>query len=157
MSESLERATFKALAKVPADRYGTAAEFAEALAEVSHERVRATGPVAGTLGGGSGRNGEVAFAAGERTSGASGREAIRPTIYRVAVGLVVTVAFLTLIGMVTQWLFDSELQVPAQYVPTRADFPIMGARAVFPSTVYAIGAVIGFLVIRYLIRSLFWA
>ena len=60
--------------------------------------------------------------------------------------------FLTAVGFLSTTAFDIKLQIPAQHTPSRADFPIVGARAVIPSVIFAFMGLAAFVFLRYALR-----
>ena len=151
---SLERVTQKALARTPADRFRTAAEFAEALAAASGAQAGAAAPHAGT-------------APGVRESLETGLEPApgpsmevfpargAPLSRRLGIGVAYLVAagvLLTAIGFLTTAVYDVKLRVPSQFTPSRTDFPVLGIRAVIPGLTIAFVVLAGYVVLEYLAR-----
>ena len=143
--EALERVTLKALERTPADRFRTAAQFAAALAETPLEqddrasRARTSHPSPPAT--------ETHRApASDRTPSIS-RILGLTAMYALVAGL-----FLTAVGFLSTTTFDLKLQIPAEHPPSRADFPIVGARAVIPSVIFAFVGLTAFVFLRYVLR-----
>jgi hypothetical protein len=146
----LDDATLKALARTPADRFRTGAEFARALemaAAPSGALVVQPQPP---------RRGEV--------TGAEGAATEDPTHLQTAPAAVsmsrflgiaaVIVVLLSAIGFLTTAVYDVKMQVPSEYTPSRFDFPIVGVRALFPVLIFMFPVVIGFMIAKYALRML---
>jgi serine/threonine protein kinase len=143
--EALERVAMKALERTPADRFRTAAQFATAVAETSLEQD------------------DRASLARDAHPSPQTTEPHRvpspdrkPSISRM-VGLTVMYALvaglcLTAVGFLSTTNFDLKLQIPAEYTPSRADYPIVGARAVIPSVIFAFVGLAAFVFLRYALR-----
>lgn len=157
VSELLESVCFLALAKSPADRFGDARELMEALTEVEHERVRRAGRTA--------RHGKRAIPAAGRAAPAGeaddlvDRVATRlsalslDSVLRAAIWIAGTTLGLIVVGFLTVWLYDNQLQMPARYAPSESSYLAVGARALFPSAVYALAIVVAALILYYLLRG----
>jgi serine/threonine protein kinase len=144
VSESLERVCFRMLAKSPADRFQSAEELIVALTEVSYERVRETAPTR-TTGGvpttiPSGRRTDPVRAGHTPASmlDTAASQTSLPLLVRIVLGVVATSALLILVGFLTVTVYDEQLELPAQFTPSQSDFLVVGARALFPSSVYAL-------------------
>ena len=138
--EALERVTMKALERTPADRYRTAAQFAAALAETPLEqddRASRVSPPAT----------EAHRAQWPDRTPSMSRILGLTAMYALVAGL-----FLTAVGFLSTTTFDIKLQIPAEYTPSRADFPIVGARAVIPSAIFAFIGLAAFVFLRYALR-----
>lgn len=157
VSELLESVCFQALAKSPADRFGDAREFMEALTEVEHEWVRRAGRAA--------RHGKRAIPAAGRAAPVGeaddlvDRVATRlsalslDSVLRAAIWIAGTTVALIVVGFLTVWLYDNQLQMPARYAPSESSYLAVGARALFPSAVYALAIVVAALLFYYLLRG----
>jgi tRNA A-37 threonylcarbamoyl transferase component Bud32 len=146
VTPSLERVTRKALARTPADRYRTAGEFAEALAAASAAQAGTAPGVEETwLEPAPGPSMEAFPARGPSLS----RRLGIGVAYLVAGG-----ALLTGIGFLTTAVYDVKLRIPAEFTPTRTDFPVLGIRAVIPGLTIAFVALAGYVVLEYLTRLL---
>jgi hypothetical protein len=154
ITPSLERVTRKALARTPADRYRTAAEFAEALVVASAAQA-GTGH-AGTAPG----VGETVETGLEPAPGPSmeASPARGPPLSRwLGIGVAYLVAggaLLTAIGFLTTAVYDVKLRIPSQFTPSRTDFPVLGIRAVIPGLTIAFVALAGYVVLEWLARLL---
>jgi tRNA A-37 threonylcarbamoyl transferase component Bud32 len=139
---AVEQVILKALATTPADRFRSAPEFVQALS-----RAITTGiPPAGIP---PRSSGEVSVPA--TTAAAT------PVARWVATGAVVLVVggvLLTAIGLLATMTYDDKLQIPSQYTPSRLDFPLIGIRALIPALGQAFFVLVGFVLLRYVIRLL---
>ena len=129
--ESLEYVVSKALGRSPADRFKNALELREALQEVAEGRSITTG-----LG-----------------LAASDTPPTGPPIARwtgiATVATLVGLALLTTIGFLTTRVYDVKLGVPAEFSPTRSDFPVVGLQALVPELFWGFWAVLGFVAVSY--------
>ncbi len=125
--EYLERATIRALAKTPADRFKSADEFARAI----------EGDTGGLQ---VDRVGRLAVVTG--------------AVSRLGVLVATSLAavLLTIIGFLTTRVYDAKLAMPAEYTPSRLDFPLVGLQAVLPVLVNAFVAFMAFVALKYLWR-----
>jgi hypothetical protein len=145
VTEALERVTMKALERTPADRFRTAVQFAAALAETPLEPEDRT-----TQDRASHPSPQATEAHGAPSSDRT------PSISRIlgltAMYALVAGLFLTAVGFVSTTAFDIKLQIPAEYTPSRVDFPIVGARAVIPQIIFAFIGLAAFVFLRYTLR-----
>ena len=143
--EALERVTLKALERTPADRFRTAAQFAAALAETPLEqddrasRAQTSHPSPPAT--------ETHRAPSSDRTPSISRILGLTAMYALVAGL-----FLTAVGFLSTTAFDIKLQIPAEHTPSRADFPIVGARAVIPSVIFAFMGLAAFVFLRYVLR-----
>ena len=130
----VERATTRALAKTPADRFKSADEFAQAL---------------------SGETGE-SLVSGRWPLYADVPEAADVTRSLSRSGVLVVaslaLALLTSIGFFTTRVYDTMLALPAEYTPSRSDFPFVGLQALLPVLVFAFVEFVAFMALKYLWR-----
>jgi tRNA A-37 threonylcarbamoyl transferase component Bud32 len=135
VSPELERAIETALARTPADRFRTAAEFAQAL-----DAAAASGPPglaprpdhAAPI-----QAGPAAPAARLEQGVASEQPAADETV-RLPASRPLVVA----------------MGIPAEFTPSRWDFPVLGVRALIPSAVWAFIALVVFVALARLARLL---
>jgi uncharacterized membrane protein YhdT len=132
--ESLEYVVSKALARSPADRFRTAGELGEALQTVAEGRSISTG------------------------SGLAASDTRRkgPSISRwagiAAVAAAVSFVLLTTIGFLTTRVYDEKLGIPAEFSPTRSDFPVVGLQAFIPELFWGFWVVLAFVALSYVWR-----
>jgi hypothetical protein len=144
---SLETVVFCALAKAPADRFPTAAEFVRALEEVARERVRQTGPANGSTG--------PATATGEpRGTFRGAGEAPTAAVLRVLAGIAAALIVPTMVGFLTIRAFDVKVGLPEQISPSRSDYLTVGLKALIGPFVNGSLLVLAFLVVFYAARFL---
>jgi predicted Ser/Thr protein kinase len=148
ISETLESVVEKALARAPADRYRTAAEFAAALETVLHEQ-RDTAHVGGAM---EARTQERGGAERTSTTASSANQA-SSLIQLIGVAAVVLIVA-TAVGFLTTTVYDQVLNVPDQYTPSRLDFTILGVRALIPLLFTAFALLVGVIVLRQVGRLL---
>lgn len=136
VSEPLERVTLKALARTPADRFKTAVDFAQALATLPAEPA------------------EVVPHTASGTLAMETRETVRSRRRAGIVGLalVAGVALLTAIGFLSTRVYDIKLQIPAQFTPSRTDFPIVGIQALVLPMVFSFVVIAGYVMVKFLTR-----
>jgi len=160
VSEPLERVIFKALARTPADRFKTAAEFAQALRAAPAEQEGGSSPqpqVTPTPG-----DQYVPSLLTEVATPPAEPDAQQPRPRRsigamvgiAAVSLLVAGAALTALGLLTTAVFDIKLSLPAQFTPSRSDFPILGLRTLVPFFFYLFALLAAHLILRSLGRLL---
>jgi hypothetical protein len=132
--EHVEQAVTIALAKSPADRFGTVQEFGRALSgdfgdrtvvDVSEPSTVAPGPGASV----------------SRVAG---------TVTAVAAGLG---ALLTAIGFLSTRVYDLKLRIPIEHTPSRTDFAIVGAKALVPALVFCFAGVVVYVGLRFVWRG----
>ena len=130
--ESVEALTFKALARLAADRHQTAADLAAELGHLeSTVRTVASG---------------AALVQAVGMARAPGRLAVVGILYTAGVALL-----LTGIGLLSNRAFDLKIQIPPTYGPTRGDYLVVGIQAVIPLLLYAaVALAAAFVVGRYL-------
>lgn len=156
VSPALEHAIVKALARSPADRFRTAAEFAQAL-EAAAAPGRTGAPPhlddAARLHGGE-------YALDERgppppagVHPAAGAAVGLPTSSQLAIGAGALV-MLTMIGFLTTIVYDVAMGIPAEFTPSRWDFPVLGVRALIPAAVWGFVALVAFVALARLVRLL---
>ncbi len=155
VDEDVERVVLRSLAIVPADRYALATEFARALAEAERARVRSGGshPATGAV--------SQVVPPTEAADATAQPRAPRPasplsTARRLGISAIVATAvllLLTIIGFLSTKAFDIKLGVPAQYTPTRSDFVVVGAQALFPVLLDCCIAAIAGLLVWYVVRA----
>jgi hypothetical protein len=144
---SLETVVFCALAKAPADRFPTAAEFVRAIEEVARERVRQTGPANGSTG--------PATATGEpRGTFRCAGEAPTAAVLRVLAGIAAALIVPTMVGFLTIRAFDVKVGLPEQISPSRSDYLTVGLKALIGPFVNGSLLVLAFLVVFYAARFL---
>ena len=129
VSAAVEQVILKALATIPADRYATASEFAQALSASSAEPVPD----------------------GAETPAARPTPLVRWLAIGVAV-LAAGAALLSGIGLLATVAYDVRLQMPSQFSPSRTDFPLIGIRALIPALSVAFVGLVGYVVLGYLLR-----
>ncbi|MCH7563729.1 MAG: serine/threonine protein kinase [Gemmatimonadetes bacterium] len=132
--EHVERAVTIALAKTPADRFRTAEEFSQALSGDFGDRVVV---------------GARSAPAEVPTPGMSGSR-LAGVVAAVVAGVG---ALLTTVGFLSTRAYDYKLQIPLEYTPSRTDFPIVGAKALFPTFVFCFAAVVAYVGLRFLWRG----
>jgi len=146
--ESLEWAVRKGLATSPADRFQTAAEFRDTLAEIGQERATSVEPH------------ELPTALHPRREPRSAPAWLSDrTGRRLLTGLAWSVsclALVTAVGFTTNRAYDLALRIPPAYTPSRSDFFVMGLHALFPEAVFGFVALLGWVGIRYAGRGLSW-
>jgi serine/threonine protein kinase len=164
VGESLEHVTLKALSRTAADRFSTAAEFAEALEAAAFDHhARSTGRRSSGR-----RDGGIVAAARERNrsrgahTGSDVRyvkrrlreeRGRRPTPLTTQLAIVGAGVLLpTAIGFLTTTVYDQILGVPHLYTPSRTDFPIIGIRALIPGLYVAFLLVVMFVVVKQIVR-----
>ena len=125
--EYVEQAAIRALARTPADRFSGADEFARAL----------TGDTDGAP-------------AGRRWPLAAVTPS--PSKRSLLVSASLIVALFALIGFITTRVYDTKLALPAEYTPSRIDFPLVGLRAMVPVLAMAFTAFMAFIALKYLWR-----
>lgn len=133
LPEHVEHAVTIALAKSPADRFRTAQEFGQALSGDfgGRELVAARSTSAVSTPG----------AAGSRWVGA------------VAATLAGVAALLTAVGFLTTRVYDLKLRIPLEYTPSRTDFLVVGAKALFPALFYCFAAAVVYVGLRFAWRG----
>ena len=124
----LERVVTRALARTPADRFGSADEFVQALAgDTSALRASDHWPV-------------------DAETGAAKGSLSKSSVLLVAS---LIVAVLTSIGFFATQVYDNMLALPAEYTPSRSDFPLVGLQALVPVLIFAF---VAFMAVKYLWR-----
>jgi tRNA A-37 threonylcarbamoyl transferase component Bud32 len=136
VSESLENVTLKALARTPADRFKTAVDLAQALAAIPAEPAYLA-PA------------DLGMEARESGITVTPR---RRRIGIVALALAGGAALLTVIGFLSTRVYDLKLQIPAQFTPSRTDFPIVGLQALVLPLVFCFVVIAGFVIVKFLMR-----
>lgn len=135
--DPLEQITLKALARTPADRFTTAAEFAEVLEAVAVERKRP---------------------ALTQPSGAAPRQAESPSLFSVAAKTIGALAFggvfVSALGFLTTSAFDLKLQIPDEFTPSRADFLVVGGKTLVPFFILCAVLFAVFMALKYVFRLL---
>jgi len=126
---ALERVVARSLARTPADRFRTARELQEALDAVASGRTVDTGPVGAPWGDVAGRATPLRWVA--TVAGASA----------AVLGLA------TAVGFVTTRIYDLKLRIPADFTPSRTDFPIVGIQALVPELFYAFVAILAYVIL----------
>lgn len=130
--DAVERLTLRTLARMAADRPAAASELARMLnrLESTVRRAEAEGLALPQAGGAAHAPGRLAAMAGIWAAGGA--------------------VLLTIIGLLATRVFDYKVQVPPGYAPTRTDYLVVGANALFPFLLYG-GLVLGagFLFMRY--------
>jgi hypothetical protein len=124
----LERVVARSLARTPADRFRTAREFQEALDALASGHTVDTGPVEASWGDVAGR--AITFRWVATVAGASA----------AVLGLA------TAVGFVTTRIYDLKLGIPADFSPSRTDFPIVGIQALVPVLFYAFVAILAYVI-----------
>jgi len=128
--EHVERAVAIALAKSPADRFRTAEEFGRALTgDLGDRAVVVSRPGLGEV--------PTPGASGSRVAGV------------VAAVLAGVGALLTVIGILSTRVYDLKLGIPAEYTPSRTDFPIVGAQALVPALVFGFAGAVAYVGLRF--------
>ena len=128
---AVEQVILKALSTTPADRHRTAGDFSSAL------KLAAAGqPVAPPQ---------------STPAPASG---LARSLGIATASLAAAVALLSGIGFLTTLAYDVKLQMPSQFTPSRADFPVLGIRALIPALSIAFFVLVAVVVLQYLARLL---
>ncbi len=145
---ALERVILRALSRNPADRFRTAEEFGQALADVGiGGRERPVGRADDS-------RARRRRATGERSGTSSDS---RISAVKVVGFVAAAVAMLTAIGFLTTLVHDVKLGIPSQYTPSRIDFPIAGLRAMVAPVFTALVLLIGFTAVRQVVKLVFVA
>ena len=125
--EYVEQAAIRALARTPADRFKSADEFAQALdGDTGGAQVGRRWPLAAVT--------------------------PSPSKRSLLVAASLAAALLTLIGFLTTAAYDVKLALPAEYRPSRVDFPLVGLRAMLTELGMAFAAFMAFVALKYLWR-----
>jgi len=132
--EALELVLAKALARSPADRFRTAEEFRGELQAVAEGRPVKTGPA--PVSAGRGQDGQPLF----KWAGLA------------VLAAMISFVLLTTIGFLTTRVYDVKLKIPAEFSPTRWDFPVVGLQALVPELYWGFWLVLGFVAISYVWR-----
>lgn len=138
----VEAAVTTALAKSPADRFRSAEEFRQAL---TGEGLGSTGASVGGADVLRGRSVSLPLDSSERLKAWSAG-ALAALVVGVA-------AVLTGIGFLSTIAYDVTLNIPAEYTPSRTDFPIVGARALVPAVFYGFAVLVAYVSLRYVWRA----
>jgi hypothetical protein len=150
VSVPLEKVVLKALARSPADRFQTAAEFANTL-----ESVRVDPRVRGLEIAGGAERARPAGATAEQWPAFDPSAESYGSTPRYGLLLAIsggTLVMLTLIGFWTVVAYDAVMELPAEYTPSRLDFPILGMRAILPGAVYGLLALLAIIGTRQALR-----
>lgn len=132
--EHVERAVTIALAKTPADRFRTAEEFGRALSGDFGDRA-----VVGT----------TPARAEVSTPGVSGSR-LAGVVAAVVAGVG---ALLITVGFLSTRAYDLKLQIPLEYTPSRTDFPVIGAKALFPTLIFCFAGAVAYVGLRFAWRG----
>jgi hypothetical protein len=132
--EHVEQAVTIALAKSPADRFGTVEEFGRALSGDFGDRVVVSETESSVVAPGPG-------ASVSRVAG---------TVMAITAGLG---ALLTAIGFLSTRVYDLKLRIPIEHTPSRTDFAIVGAKALVPAVIFCFVGVVVYVSLRFMWRG----
>jgi eukaryotic-like serine/threonine-protein kinase len=121
---ALERVVSRCLVRVPADRFKTAGELRDALDAAAAGQVLNGGAPAATW-----KDGAEGPAPSRRTALVAG----------VLAGIL---GLTTMVGFLTTRIYDLKLGIPADFTPSRMDFPVVGLQALVPELFYAFVALL---------------
>jgi hypothetical protein len=126
--EAVEAVVRKALAKMPADRFPTAADFSDALADAMRRPAVGVPPT---------EEGVERQAGRTSTLKVAGRfDSTTRAIRGGLLGTLGAAALVGLIGFLNILVLDARLGVPASLSPSETDFFVTGLRAVVPFAIY---------------------
>lgn len=128
---SLERVIARSLARAPADRFRTAHEFQEALDAVTSGRPLDADPLA------------------DQWRSEAGRHAASGWVVTVVGAVAAALALMTAVGFLTTRIYDDKLGIPADFTPSRTDFPVVGFQALVPELFYAFVAVLAYVILSH--------
>ncbi|MDH3292459.1 MAG: protein kinase [Gemmatimonadota bacterium] len=132
--EGVEQAILVALDKSAVDRFATVGAFAAALEEgVKAEPEQRLPGLPGPAGRGSAWS-------------------LSKVIANATAYLLGALVLFTAIGLLTTVVYDVKMQLPAEYTPSRTDFPVVGVRAATPAIILGSAVVVVYVVLKYLMR-----
>ncbi len=128
---ALEQVITRSLARSPADRFRTARELGGALEAVAAGRPVDTDPGVAPW------------------DGATQRPAFARWAAVAGVIAAATLGITSAVGFVNTRIYDLKLGIPADFTPTRTDFPIVGLQALVPVLFYAFAALLAYVILSH--------
>jgi len=128
---ALEQVITRSLARSPADRFRTARELKGALEAVAVGRPVDTDPQV------------ISW------EGAAGRTTVARRAAMVAGGVAAFLGLTSAVGFLTTRTYDLKLGIPADFTPSRTDFPILGLEALVPELFFALTALLAYVILSH--------